>query len=127
MSEVERRKATLKMVTTCEHAPYGDNQEWSVQDYINSEYGLYCEDELSGEASLCILRQYYEDEYGEESPYYLVDGKLFKMGSEEEVDADYNVSAYWSKTNTIEVDCTWYNGVAGFSEVVSKALKKMED
>lgn len=126
MSEVERRKATLKMVTTCENDQYGDNQERSVQDYINSEYGLYCEDELSGEDSLCILRQYYEDEYDEESPYYLVDGKLFKMVYEEEVDADYNISAYWSKTNTIEVDCTWYNGGAGFSEVVSKALKKLE-
>ena len=127
MSEVERRKATLKMVTTCENDQYGDNQVWSVQDYIQSEYGLYCEDELSGEDALSILSQYYEDEYDETSPYYLVDGKLFKMESEEEVDASYNISAYWSKTNTIEVDCTWYNGGAGFSEVVSKALKKLED
>lgn len=126
MSEVERRKATLKMVTTCEYDPYGDNQEWSVQDYVESEYSLYCEAELSGGDALDLLRHYYEDEYEEESPYYLVNGKLFKMVHEEGVDASYNVSAYWSTTNTVEVDCTWYNGGAGFSEVVASALKKLE-
>lgn len=125
MSEIERRKATLKVVTTCEGKPYGKGG-YLLQDYIYSKYGVDIQGECSAEECVSFLHTYYEDEFDQPSPYFLVEGILFKKDSEEELDPQYNVSATWVSYGIIEVDCTWYNGGAGFDEMVNKTLKSLK-
>lgn len=130
MSELERRKATLEMVLTSgERNPYGEGEEWNVQDYIESEYGVYLttEQPLSDEDAINFLFEYYWDEFDKPSPYHLINGKLFKVVEEENLDANYNISAHWVNRGKVEVDCTWYNGGAGFNEMVTEAIEKLEE
>lgn len=122
MSETERRKATLKSVKTSEGKPYGEGGEWTVQDYVEQEYSCYHNKELSDEEVLSFLSEYYWDEFDEPSPYFLVEGRLFKKVSEECLDPCYNATATWTKIDTLEVDCTWYNGGAGFEEIIVDAI-----
>ena len=129
MSEVERCKATLEMVLTSgERNLYGEGEEWSVQDYIESEYSVYSttQQPLSDQDVINFLHEYYWDEFDKPSPYHLINGKLFKVVEEENLDTNYNVSAHWVNHRTVEVDCTWYNGGADFNEMITEAIKKLE-
>lgn len=126
MSETERCKAVLKVVSTCEGKPYGKG-EWSVQDYIYSEYSVDIQGELSDKECISFLNTYYWDEFDQPSPYFLVEGLLFKKESTEELDPCYNASASWQSYGALEVDCTWYNGGAGFEEMIEVAIEKLEE
>ena len=126
MSEMERRKATLKMVTTCSGNPY-DGNEWTVQDYISMEYGVYIQEPLSNKECISFLEEYYWEEFDKPSPYFLVNDVLFKKVEETYLDCEYNASAHWVSRDTVEVDCTWYNGGGSFEEVVEQAINSLEE
>lgn len=125
MSEIERKKATLRVVTTCEGRPYGGVTA-SVQDYLASEYSVYVKEELSDKEGLDLLRDFYQDAFDQPSPYFLVGGLLYKKESEEELDPYYNAKASWKSYGVLEIDCTWYNGGAGFDEMVEEAITGLE-
>ena len=126
MSEVERRKAKLKMVVSS-HGNIYDGNEWAVQDYIAMEYSVYIQEPLSNKECISFLEEYYWDEFDKPSPYFLVDDVLFKKVEETYLDCEYNASAHWVSRDTVEVDCTWYNGGSSFGEVVEQAIKSLEE
>jgi hypothetical protein len=126
MSETERKKATLKVVTTCEGKPYGKG-DWSVQDYISNEYSVYVKEELSDKEGLDLLREFYQEAFDQSSPYFLVGGLLYKKESEEALDPFHNVTASWKSSGVLEVDCTWYNGGAAFEDMIETAIKSLEE
>lgn len=125
MSKMERKKALLKVVTTCEGKPYGKG-DWTVQDYIATEYSVYIKGLLSDKECIGFLSTYYWDEFNQPSPYFLVEGMLFKKESEEEIDPLHNVIATWKSYGVLEVDCTWYNGGADFKGMVEDAIDSLE-
>ena len=126
MNEVERRKVTLKMATTCSGSPYyGD--DWYVQDYIAMEYSVYIQEPLSNKECISFLQEYYREEFDKPSPYFLVNGVLFKKVEETYLDCEYNASAHWVSRDTVEVDCVLENGGGSFEEVVEQAIKKLEE
>ena len=121
MSELERKKAVLKVVTTCEGRPYGKG-DWTVKDYIATEYSVYIKGLLPDKECISFLNTYYWDEFDQPSPYFLVEGMLYKKESEENLDPYYNAKATWKSYGVLEVDCTWYNGGAGFEEMIEEAI-----
>lgn len=125
MSETERRKAVLKVITTCDGRPYGGVTA-SVQDYIATGYSIYIKGILSNEDCITFLNEYYWSELDQPSPYFLVGGLLYKKDSEEELDPYYNAKASWKSYGVLEVDCTWYNGGAGFEEMIEEAITGLE-
>ena len=119
MSEMERKKAKLVKVLDGYHSPV------NIQLWLESEWSVYVEEELSQEVAFGVMESHFEEEDWE-FDYYLFDDELYMVETWEDIDFynDYMVAE--QTYEGIDVDCIWYNGGASFSECVTEALKKLE-
>lgn len=122
MSEMERKKGILRAVHNC-------NREYvNVQNYLESEYSIYLDTEVSQEVAFDVLCDVFEKDYSDIIiPYYLYDGVLYKLEHEEDIDPCGHVEAEMIYRDTIKVDCHWHNGGGDFRECVYTALIKLKE
>lgn len=129
MSEMERRKTRLVPVKDSCGRFVGIDTEHTIRDYLESEYSLYIkgDDEVSPKDCLGVLRHYYDNEFNETCPYFILDNKLYKIVEEQELDVYGHYEAeYVGYNGEVKVDCHWYKGGGSFQEVVEEALKRLE-
>ena len=117
MSEMERKKAKLVKVLDGYHSPV------NIQLWLESEWSVYVEEELSQEVAFGVMESHFEEEDWD-FDYYLFDDELYMVETWEDIDTYGHVEAIRTRSG-IEVDATWYNGGGDFSECVNDALSKL--
>lgn len=117
MSEMQHKKGKLKPVLT-----YGEPV--NIQDWMEAEMSIYCDQELSQASAYEILRGFMEEE---DLPckYFLFDNRLFELVEERTLDEYGFVEANFTHDG-IEVDAFWYNGGGCWEGCIEEALSKLE-
>jgi biotin carboxylase len=120
MSETQRKKATLVKVLDSNHNPV------NIQAWLEKEYGVQIFEVVTQGAAFDVLEVYFEEEDWD-FEYYLFEDELYEVETSEVIDTYGHVEAILDRRGGIQIDATWYDGGAGFSECVNDALSKLSN
>lgn len=118
MSEMEHRKITLSKVLDSENNPV------NMQDYLEMEYSVYCDEEISQEDAFWVLTEFLEEQDFKNN-YYLYENILYKIVREKDYDP-YGYVEVSLVGEDIEVDALWYNGGGSLREVLEDGLNNFK-
>tara|TARA_R110000850_G_scaffold107837_2_gene219638 strand:- start:1370 stop:1735 length:366 start_codon:yes stop_codon:yes gene_type:complete len=119
VSEMAFKKAKLVKVLD------GYRKPVNIQDWLEREWSVYVEEELTQEVAYAVLQSHFEEQDWS-SDYYLFDDELYVIETLEIKDP-YGFEEAKQEYDGINVEALYYNGGGDFSECIIDALKKLEN
>ena len=118
ISAMQHKKAILVKVLDGNHTPV------NIQDWLEMEWGIYVEKELSQEGAYSVLEHHFEEQ-DLDFEYYLFQDELYIVETSEDIGWYNNYMVAEQNYEGINVDCIWDDSTWDFSECVNEALNKL--